>query len=63
MVVGSKIPNPPLQISFHYDADLLVISSYFVFYPSYLSIVGKPLVGTLCDPPLLELYISLSRMM
>jgi hypothetical protein len=29
MVVASKIPNPPLQVPFHCDVDLLVVHSIF----------------------------------
>ena len=63
MVVPSKVPNLPLKISFLSDADMLVVSSCFMLYPIYLSIFVEPIIGALCDPSLLEPYISLSRIM
>ena len=63
MVVASKMPNPPLQIPFHYDVDFPVVSSYFLLYLSCPLIVREPLVGVLCGPPLLEPLLSLSRVM
>jgi hypothetical protein len=44
LVLASELSNPPLQIPFHCDVDLLIVSSYFVLYPSCPLVVGQPLV-------------------
>ena len=54
IVVASEISNLPLQNFFRRDVDLLVISSYFMIYPSCPSIVVQLIVSVIHNLPQLE---------
>ena len=51
MVVHLEIPNLPLQITFHYNVDILVVSSYFLTQLGCPSVNGEIIVGDLGDIP------------
>ena len=54
-VETSKIPNPLLQKSFHFDVHMLVVSSCFFMLPGPPSISGGLIASVVDDLPLLEI--------
>ena len=52
MVVSLKTPNLQLQIFFHYDVDMLVVSFDSAPGSGYLLRVGELIVDSLCARPL-----------